>query len=230
MAASLVNSPAERGEVLEETTRAVAAAAWLRRRRRGIVAGGSGVEASESRDSAETRTTAPRRATASRRRSAGVAQTTEEVPRRACMASNRMTRAARVSRAVEASGRPAVVAAPESPGSARHAHGSRVADLGDENIGRIKARNQHWGGATLKAPRVCAMSLLRTALGRALLARPVVARAAATRAYCAPTTLAEGAETEEGEFSQHTDAEVAFEVSEPTFMTTLTFSRRGSRR
>ena len=143
------------------------------------------------------------------------------------MASNRMTRAARVSRAVEAGGRPAVVAAPESPGSARHAHGSRVADLGDENIGRIKARNQHWGGATLKAPRVCAMSLVRTALGRALLARPVVARAAATRAYCAPTTLAEGAETEEGEFSQHTDAEVAFEVSEPTFMTTLTFSEAG---
>jgi hypothetical protein len=71
------------------------------------------------------------------------------------------------------------------------------------------------------------MSLLRTALGRALLARPVVARAAATRAYCAPTTLAEGAETEEGEFSQHTDAEVAFEVSEPTFMTTLTFSEAG---
>ena len=71
------------------------------------------------------------------------------------------------------------------------------------------------------------MSLLRTALGRVLLARPVVARAAATRAYCAPTTLAEGAETEEGEFSQHTDAEVAFEVSEPTFMTTLTFSEAG---
>ena len=71
------------------------------------------------------------------------------------------------------------------------------------------------------------MSLVRTALARALLARPVVARAAATRAYCAPTTLAEGAETEEGEFSQHTDAEVAFEVSEPTFMTTLTFSEAG---
>ena len=67
------------------------------------------------------------------------------------------------------------------------------------------------------------MSLL---LSRArLLSRPAQtgARALVTRAPFA--TLAQGAETEEQEFSP--DAAVAFEAAEPTFMTTLTFSEDG---
>ena len=67
------------------------------------------------------------------------------------------------------------------------------------------------------------MSLL---LSRArLLSRPAQTGARALVARAPFATLAQGAETEEQEFSP--DAAVAFEAAEPTFMTTLTFSEDG---
>ena len=67
------------------------------------------------------------------------------------------------------------------------------------------------------------MSLL---LSRArLLSRPAQTGARALVARAPFSTLAQGAETEEQEFSP--DAAVAFEAAEPTFMTTLTFSEDG---
>jgi len=67
------------------------------------------------------------------------------------------------------------------------------------------------------------MSLL---LSRArLLSRPAQTGARALVARAPFATLAQGAETEEQEFSP--DAAVAFEAAEPTFMTTLTFSEEG---
>lgn len=69
--------------------------------------------------------------------------------------------------------------------------------------------------------------MLRTLARAALAGRPPVPRAAAARLYAAPpgSTLAEGAETEEDEFSPAED--VRFEPGEPTFMTRLTFSEEG---
>lgn len=74
------------------------------------------------------------------------------------------------------------------------------------------------------------MSLFRTfAPLRSLVARPQhqLARVAAVSGASQRWTsgLAAGAETEEGEFAPV--AEVTFESSEPTFMTTLTFSEKG---
>jgi hypothetical protein len=69
--------------------------------------------------------------------------------------------------------------------------------------------------------------MLRTLARAALAGRPPLPRAAAARLYAAPpgSTLAEGAETEEDEFSPA--EEVRFEPGEPTFMTKLTFSEEG---
>ena len=69
--------------------------------------------------------------------------------------------------------------------------------------------------------------MLRTLARAALAGRPPLPRAAAARLYAAPpgSTLAEGAETEEDEFSPAED--VRFEPGEPTFMTRLTFSEEG---
>ena len=58
-----------------------------------------------------------------------------------------------------------------------------------------------------------------------LLSRPAQTGARALVARAPFSTLAQGAETEEQEFSP--DAAVAFEAAEPTFMTTLTFSEDG---
>lgn len=74
------------------------------------------------------------------------------------------------------------------------------------------------------------MSLFRSlGLLPSLIARPQqhlarVAVVAGASQRCT-STLAAGAEGEEGEFAPV--AEVAFESSEPTFMTTLTFSEKG---
>ena len=74
------------------------------------------------------------------------------------------------------------------------------------------------------------MSLFRTlAPLRSLVARQQLARvnfAAASQQHRWSTSLAAGAEGEEGEFAPEL-AEVAFESEEPTFMTTLTFSEKG---
>ena len=72
------------------------------------------------------------------------------------------------------------------------------------------------------------MSLFRTLAP--LVARPQqlsrVNFAAASQQHRWSGSLAAGAEGEEGEFAPEL-AEVAFESSEPTFMTTLTFSEKG---